>query len=98
MSVIGGRAENICSFRVFLSLTQIGFRHGSTNAGRSALSTSTVTIDHAASRDVPVMHSTTIPVDMTIVCIDILERISLGESQIERTGPLSRDIVASGLD
>jgi hypothetical protein len=24
MSVIGGRAENICSFRVFLSLTQTG--------------------------------------------------------------------------
>src|ERR1700675_2700597 len=42
-------------------------------------------------------HSTTIP-DMTIVCIDILERILLGESQIERTGPLSWDIVASGLD
>src|ERR1700675_5004888 len=42
-------------------------------------------------------HSTTIP-DMTIVCIDILERILLGESQIERTGLLSWDIVASGLD
>jgi hypothetical protein len=24
MSVIGGRAENICSFRVFLSLTHFG--------------------------------------------------------------------------
>jgi hypothetical protein len=26
MSVVGGRAENICSFRVFLSLTQRGHR------------------------------------------------------------------------
>ena len=58
----------------------------------------TVTIDHAAPRDVPVMHSTTIPVDMTIVCIDILKRILFGESQTERTDPLSSDIVASGLD
>jgi hypothetical protein len=44
------------------------------------------------------MHSTTIPVDMSIVRIDILEKISTGESQTERTAPLSSDIVAFGLD
>jgi hypothetical protein len=54
-----------------------------------------VTIDDAP-RDVPVMHSTTVPVDMTIVCIDILERIFIGESQTERTGPVSSDIVEPG--
>jgi hypothetical protein len=51
----------------------------------------------AAPRDVP-RYLQRHPVDMTIVCIDILERISLGESHTERTGPLSSDIVASGLD
>jgi len=61
-------------------LTQIGLRCGSTNAGRSALSTSTITIDHAAPRDVPIMHNTTISVDMTIVCLDILEKM-LSESR-----------------
>ncbi len=45
----------------------------------------------------PIMHST-IPVGMTIVCIDIHERIFVRESQSERTALLSSDIVASGLD
>src|SRR3979409_1863333 len=34
MSVIGGRAENICSFRVFLSLTLSGSRAVLTNGRR----------------------------------------------------------------
>jgi hypothetical protein len=50
----------------------------------------------AAPRDVPVMHST-IPVDMTIVCIDILEKILIESRKSHGQHPLSSDIVASGL-
>jgi hypothetical protein len=60
---------------------------------KSALST--VTILTPSLR--PIMHGT-IPVDMTIVCLDIHERILARESQSERTALLSSDIVASGLD
>jgi hypothetical protein len=88
MSVVRGRLEMAGREAKRRFWTQIGLRRGSANAGRSALSTSTVTIDHAAPRDVPVLHSTTITVDMTMVCIDILDKILAGESQIERTGPL----------
>ena len=34
------------------------------------------------------MHSTTVAVDMTIVCIDILEKNFRRESEITRTAPL----------
>ncbi len=61
-----------------------------------ALLYSSVTKRVAAPRVAPVMHST-VPVDMTIVCIDILEKISIGSRESNGQHPFSSDIVAFGL-
>jgi hypothetical protein len=44
------------------------------------------------------MHSTTITVDMTIVCIDILEKFYPESRKSNGQARFSRDIVACGLD